>query len=438
MQVRQLFAYGLGVAATIGFLAVPAAAQASTVLWVSSATTGSGNGTSCTQPGFNTIQDAINAAPVNGVINVCAGTYTEQLQISQSVTIDGLGNVEVQLPSSPVDSSTPCDTAKGTSAFQADQDGIAICGGSSQTVTLNNISVDAAWATNVCDDSLYGILVGGGATLNFDNSSVVAAGAYPLNGCQGGIGIQAGMSWTKPIEVGHLNLADSWISGYQKNGVVVDGFRSTASISESAVIGAGSTMTIAQNGVQVSDSAQLSMTHTTISGNECSDNAAPCGANGLDDTQSAGLLFFGAARNDFVTDCTFTYNDMGLYYLANPNGGAIKRPQVTFTGDQFVDNRYEGAVLDEGSANLTKSSFSRGNVGIEVLQYGGSNGQKFGSFSQASHDTFANVKDSVDVLSDKATGDKAGTFTITFSNIYAAKVLDNSKNLKIIHNHDTK
>jgi hypothetical protein len=416
------------VLAVLAYGVAPAAAASAPTLWVSSSTAVAGNGVSCTDPGFNTIQSAITAAPAGATINVCAGTYTEQLQITSSVTIDGLGNVVVQLPSTPANSTTACDTAKGTGAYQPDQDGIAICGNAA--VTLDNIVVNAAWATSVCDDSLYGILVGGGATLAFSNSSVIAAGAYPLNGCQGGIGIEAGMSWTKPVEVGHLTMTDSWISGYQKNGIVVDGTKSTATISHSTVTGAGPTSAIAQNGIQVSDGAEAKISYTAVSGNECNDNAAPCGANGLTDTQSAGVLFYGAASGSSVTNSTLSYNDMGVYYSANPAGAAVTKPQVTCTNDSFVDNRYEGAVLDQGSADLTHSSFSRGNVGIEVIQY---TGQTFGSNSVASYDQFSTIHDAtVEVLSDRKAGDEAGTFTVTHSQILVAKVLDNSKNLPII------
>ncbi len=431
----------LGSAAAIVLTAgiVPAVAQAATaaspVLWVSPETPVAGNGTSCTAPGSNTIQGAITAAPAGATIEVCAGTYTEQLQITQSVTIDGQTNAVLQLPSSPVNSTAACDNVQGAGP---DQDGIVICG-KSTSVTISNLVVNAAWATSVCNDNLYGIVIGGGATLSFDNSSIIAAGAFPLNGCQGGIGIEAGMAFTKPVEVGHLKMHDSWISGYQKNGIVVDGWKSTAAIGNSVVTGAGPQSAIAQNGIQVSDAAKAVITGTTVSGNECEDNAASCGANGLANVQSAGILLFGAARGTSITNSTMSYNDMGAYYSADPQGAAVKKPQVTFSKDDFVDNRYEGVVLDQGSASLTGSNFSRTNVGIEVIQYGGTNGQTFGSFSAATGDTFSVIHNAtVDVLSDRLQSDKAGSFTITHSQIYLTKIRDNSKSLPIIHKDDTK
>lgn len=420
-----------------GLMIVPAAAHAAspTTLWVSSATTVSGNGTSCGKPGFNAIQDAINAAPARSTIQVCAGTYAEQLQITQSVTIIGRGNVFVTLPQSIANSTTPCDTAPGTGSFQPDQDGIAICGNAA--VTLSNIVVSAAWPASTCNDSLYGILVGGGATLAFTNSAVTAAGAVPLNGCQGGVGIQVGMAWTTPVEVGHLTLADSSVSGYQKNGITIDGWRSTASIDHATVAGAGPTSAIAQNGIQVSNSGKASIADSRIIGNECSDNAAPCGSNGLTQTQSAGVLFFGAAVGSTLTGSAISNNDMGVYYSADPSGRVITKPAVQLSGDTFSDNRYEGIVLDQGAANVTHTTIEHGNVGIEVLQYAGSPGQTFGSKSAASFIAFSKIHDAtVDVLSDKAAGDKAGAFTISSSNVHASRVKDNSANLPVIEKSD--
>ena len=416
-------------------VAWPAAALAAgPTLWVSSAATVAGNGTSCTAPGFNKIQPAIDAAPSGATIEVCAGTYNGELQITQSVTLSGTGTGKaiVKLPASPANSTTACDTATGTGSYQPDQDGIAICGAIS--VTMTGITVDAAWPVNTCYDSMYGVLIGGGATVSFTDSAVTAAGAKPLNGCQGGIGIQDGMGWTTPNEVGHLVLSHSSVSGYQKNGITVDGRGSTAQISNGVVKGIGATTAIAQNGIQVSNGAKVSISDTKVSGNEC--NVSVCGPNGLTQTQSTGLLFYGATWGNKVTGSTLSGNDIGVYYAANPAGKAPKTAQLQLSGDTITGNRYEGVVLDQGRANVTGCTITSGDVGIEVLQY---NGQTFGSTSIASHDTIKLMSNStVSVLSDRAaTGDLPGSFTISYSSISAAPVKDDAKNLPVIRSHDT-
>lgn len=274
-------------------------------------------------------------------------------------------------------------------------------------------------------------------TLSFTNSAVVAAGALPLNGCQGGVGIQVGMDWTTPVQVGHLNLTDSSVSGYQKNGITVEGWQSTASINDAVVTGDGPTSAIAQNGIQVSGLGKAAITNSTVVGNECSDNPASCGANGLTQVQSAGVLFFGAAVGSTVTTSFIADNDMGLYYVAKASGRAITKPALLVSGDTFTDNRYEGVVLDQGVANVTHTTIENGNVGIEVLQYAGSSGQTFGAKSLASFITFSKLHvATVDVNSDRAAGDKAGSFTISNSNTHASRVKDNSTNLPVIQKSD--
>jgi len=93
-------------------------------------------------------------------------------------------------------------------------------------VTVSDLTVAGDWPTSVCYDSLYDILIGGGASLTLTGSTAEKAGAYPLNGCQGGVGIQAGRDAIG--QVGHINLSRDTIETYQKNGVTVDGPGSTA------------------------------------------------------------------------------------------------------------------------------------------------------------------------------------------------------------------
>ena len=62
--------------------------QLGTTRWVSNtATLGTAPGTSCADPGYATISDALAAATPATTIKVCAGTYDEQLAITQGVIL---------------------------------------------------------------------------------------------------------------------------------------------------------------------------------------------------------------------------------------------------------------------------------------------------------------------------------------------------------------
>lgn len=427
----------LATALAFGILAVPSVASASggATYWVNNGVpTVAGNGTSCAFPGYSTIQSAVNVAQTHaaGTITVCPGTYVEQVQITgshTSLTISALSSLtaEIELPAVPANSTTSCDTAPGTGAYQPDQDGFAVCGTSHTSVTVNGLIFDEAWPGSTCDDSLYGILVGGGSTLTLRHSQVIAAGADPINGCQGGVGIQVGMAWTTPNEVGHAILGSDRVSGYQKNGMTIDGTGSTAALYEDVVQGAGETTQTAQNGIQVSNGAFATIVKTRVSGNEC-DNAT-CGANAQTDYQASGLLFYGAKKGSSVTQSTIQNNDIGLYYASEqptlPTHGEL---DVTFT--TFDDNRYEGVLFDQGRAALARDLITAGNVGVMFLQY---DGQSYGDYDQITDSKINNQSvAAVQVDSDLSpTGDKPGYDTFTNCSVNGP-VLSNTSSYRLV------
>jgi hypothetical protein len=434
------------VVALAGLATLPAAASAASpaTLWVapapvvvssalSATPTVATAGTSCANPGYHTIQSAIAAAPAGATINICAGTYVEQLTITQSVSLVAQGAVTVQLPAAPANGTTACDAANVAAGFQPDQSGVVICGAA--TVNIQGLTVDAAWPGGTCYDSLWGILVGGGATLNLTKSSVTAAGAVPLNGCQGGVAVQVGMAWTTPVEVGHANLLNDSVSGYQKNGITVDGKGSSANIAATTVAGIGATAQIAQNGIQISNGALGTIVAAKITGNEC-DYDAPvvCGPDGFNNTQAAGVLFYGAAAGSSISASTISGNDLGVYsFDANPT--APSSPVVSILANSLA-NRYEGVVLDQGFTEVDADSFSGGESGIDVLQY---SGQSYAPNGSANADIFRGASvAAVQVESDQEAGDFAGTLTVRLSDLRgnAARVVDNSLNYRVLQQFD--
>jgi hypothetical protein len=424
----------LPVTAALALLSIaPGVASASPgALWVGKAAASPG-GNSCSRPGYNSIQAAVNAAGSGSTITVCAGTYTEQVEITKSLNVLGSGSPTIALPAAPVDSATACDAAVTAGGAQAPQDGVDICG--AINVTLQGVTVSAAWPAGTCYDSLYGVLVGGGATLNFFNSAVTAAGAVPLNGCQGGVGIEGGDSEATPLQVAHVNVVNSSVSGYQKNGITVDGKGSTASVSSSTVTGIGPTAEIAQNGIQVSDQASGQVIGSTVTGDECN-YPVVCGPNALTQYDSTGVLFYLASAGSSVIGSTISGTDDGIYYTPAPSSGnqlfASLSPGLLVSGDTLNNDRYQGVQLEEGSASVSSSLISGGNVGIQLVQRAG---QSTGMQVTATANTIKGESvAAAQVLSDQEPTDLPGSFTLTLNDFVsdAAGVLDNSKNLRVI------
>ena len=282
------------VALIAGLVSLPASvagAAAPSGLWVSNvATLAPAPGTACTHPGYSTIQAAIDAATSGATIHVCAGTYTEQLNISTSVSLKASGSVRVKLPATPVNSTTACDTAIGA-PYQPNQDAVSICGA---TVSMTGITVSAYWPANTCYDSMYGIFVGSGGNLIANKVAVEGAGV-PLGdpdvGCQGGVGIEVGSA--RVNEAASATLTNTTVSGYQKNGITAAGDGSK-SVSKSASVRGVVRSGTAENGIQVCDGALGTIGKATVSGNECL-LPGTCGPDGLNNTQATGVLFYGAA-----------------------------------------------------------------------------------------------------------------------------------------------
>jgi hypothetical protein len=345
------------------------------------------------------------------------------------VSLKPVGSVTVALPASPANSTTACDNAVATGyPYKQPQDEISIC--TTGAVKISGLTVQAAWPANTCSDSQYGIVVDGGATLSASKVDVAAAGDAPLYGCQGGVGIEVGDSVASPAQAGTAKLTDVTVSGYDKNGITVDGAGSSATITKSTVTGAGPQTVIPQNGIQISDGAKGVISKSTISGNEC--NNAACGSDNLNQTQSAGVMFYGAASGSELTTSTVTGNDMGVYYVSTAPAEPAS-PEVTVSKDNFTANRYEQIVLDAGFASLVTNTISgTSNVGIQVLQY---DGQAYAPASKASHQTISGQGVGVQVLSDQSpTGDLPGAFDISHSTFLTGNTVatsDNSSNYTI-------
>jgi pectin methylesterase-like acyl-CoA thioesterase len=153
--------------------------------WVSSSGTAGAADTSCQTAGYSAIQTAVNAAeaapaghygfPVPA-IEICPGTYTEQLTITKSMTLTRAagspsgGPVTIELPAKIAESATNCQAKAGSIETQTV---IEVCAAgpngvntSGTKVTIRDVTVEGNWTTEPdCNDNRYDIFVAGGASL---------------------------------------------------------------------------------------------------------------------------------------------------------------------------------------------------------------------------------------------------------------------------------
>jgi hypothetical protein len=406
-DIMSINAHRRGALVTAGFLCalllgVMAANASAATYYVSNSAPIVANGKSCAQPNFNSVQAAITAGGSGVKVNVCPGTYTEQIQITNPAKLEsvgGTGTATLKMPASPSLSSTACDTMGGLEQI----DEVSICGAS---VIVNNLNIEAIIPLETCEKELYGIFIGGGGTLKATGDDVIGASTSleAFKGCQHGVAIEVGSK--TPAEVGTASLKNVTVTGYQKNGPTAKGVGSTLTMSGSTIKGEGPSPFIAQNGVEVAFGAKAKIKSSTVSGNEC--NVASCGANG---EQASGMLFFEAASGTSVTGSTITENDLGVYY-ASGSKTVPASPDLVISKDVMTSNRYEGVYLEEGKA-LLKSDVINGSglIGIDLAQfeYNESASASSASGTKVEGQTQAAIK----VESDKGAGDFPGKFTFS-------------------------
>jgi nitrous oxidase accessory protein NosD len=410
---------------SLAFAITAAAGASAATLYVSNSAPVVAHGASCAQPDFNKVQAAITAGGANAKISVCPGTYTEQLSITKPVKLSaasGPGTATVAMPSTPIVSTMECNTVQ--SEPQLDEVSICALG----TVTITGLDVEAI-VPLACGDGLNGIFVGEG-TLKATN--VVVNGASTSRnedkGCQHGIAIAVGS--IEPTEDAHAILKGITVFGYEKNGPTVSGVGSTMSVENSTVTGEGPSPYIAQNGIQVAFGAEGTVKSTTVTGNECS-LPEVCSSSNLED-QGTGVLFYEAEVGSSVSSSTLEDNDIGAYYDST-SAMQPAAPEVTFTKDVLTSNRYEGFVLEQGKALLSKDTINgSGDVGIDLVQY---EGQTLKSQSSATHTKVEDQTEAaIKVESDKKPGDKEGTFDFTDGTFGgdATVLINESSNFEVV------
>ncbi len=239
-------------------------------------------------PASSSIETTVEAAPQGSTINVCPGTYVEQVSFE-----------------TPDDNSTTIRSLVRRAAIIEAPATIAA------DVVNKKAIVNVTGATNVrilaftitgpgpagCDSIRYGVRVenGGQATIDDNHITKIRDTLTPftneLSGCQNGIGVQVGRKYGDGPTVGTATVSRNLIDEYQKNGMTIDNVGSRAEVWGNRVVGFGPSMSIAQNGIQVSRGA-----YANVQDNHVSDNilVGPL----AEVASSTGILLYGAPPVD--------------------------------------------------------------------------------------------------------------------------------------------
>ena len=383
-----LFFFGTSIALLamlVGIIAVKVPFQAhahaaTNTLYVSHNTIGSN--TSCADPGYNSIQTAVDAANKGDTVYLCGTTpYTEQVIITKAITLTGDNGATIQAPNPFLPTSLSRLPSQFTTDSLTDPQAIVIVWGSTSNVKITNLNIAGPIAGSYgCGSQEYGVLViaNGNVSLKNDNVTNIHDTNTSLYGCQMGLGIEIGSEYwpsaTSPYPgklenfIGTATIQNTVVTGYQKNGITVDGPKSWAEIEKNKVLGSGRDAlfapTIAQNGVQISDGANGKVSYNYIADNSYTGSAF---------ASSAGVIIFGGAGYPLVKGVavehnTLVNNDVGIYlnnFSPDPNftGAATQK-----TNDMAEYNSISNdARTNVGKAPLIQGTFSGYQTGIEDI-----------------------------------------------------------------------
>lgn len=362
-------------------------------------------GGSCSSPAENTISAAISDAAAGDTINVCTGTYVEQVTVSESLTLQAaslLATPTIQAPAS---------LTQNPSGFA----NIVTISGPTTVVTFSGFTVEGP-ASSACGGATFfdGIFVEDGATATITHNSILHVRDNPLDGDQCGrailVGVDTGLDGSPIATVGTATITKNVISDYQKSGIAVDNTGSTATITGNTITGAGPTTLIAQNGIEVLDGASATVNYNKVSGNSYS---AACNTQNYFTScdQSAGILLYDPAVLSTVQGNEVSKNDVGI--LAYNSGvwlpltvqpGLMKSmAALTVTSNNVHDNYGYGLVFDGVPALSQTNLISKNPVGILVTDSAAN------AFVTSLSDQF--VGNTVNTFAYSA----AGSFSLTFS-----------------------
>jgi len=207
----------------------------------------------CPDPQFSKIQDAVKAASPGTVIRICPGTYPEQVSITKALSLQGESGVVIE-PSHVEANATGAHSGLPLTAVILVKD--------TTDVDIQDVIVDGANNDiTACGSDFIGILFTNAsgeikrvAVRNINLST-------NLNGCQSG---NAVLVQSDGGEVSKVNVEDSSIHDYQKNGITANENGTEVRIENNVVTGVGPITGAAQNGIQIGFGAKGSITKNTV------------------------------------------------------------------------------------------------------------------------------------------------------------------------------
>lgn len=328
MRVTQTLAVVAFSAATLA--ALPAYARKPPKVQVGGCISGLAN--------YPTIGAALTGVPAGATIDICPGTYPEQLTISKNVSLVGVnaGNssqAHLVAPSSGfVSNAMYLGTTNPVDAQIVVQQGVS-------AFTIANLTIDGSNSgITGCSPDLVGILVQDGSGTINGNAIVNTNLGGQLEGCQTGLAVyvESDANGSSTVTVSNNDVAN-----FQKNGITGNEIATHLTITGNTVLGLGNNPANAQNSIQLAYGASGVVVNNVV-GNDVYTGG---------DYSATGILIYASAN---VTVRKNTINDtQGAVFVEGDGNGDADNP--TITGNEITTTQtYDGIdVCGLFSASIT-------------------------------------------------------------------------------------
>ncbi len=261
----------------------------------------------CAGPGthYTTIQAAVNAPGVT-TVEVCPGTYPEQVTITANLTLKGIASgtsdaAVVVVPAGGLVTNGVVDIFGFPTAAQ-----IFV---QNANVTVSHITVDGANdGLTDCSIDTIGIYYQNASGTISDNAVRNVLLAPALQGCQDGLAINVESNTGTPA----VTVSNNSVRNYDKNGITASGPDNgspgpNVTVTGNTVIGLGATTVTAQNGIQVGYGATGKVTFNNVI-DDIYINPPGCAPSC---TGSSGILIYGS-KGVTITNNTVESTQLGI------------------------------------------------------------------------------------------------------------------------------
>lgn len=350
-MIRQHFARLALAVSAVGLLVgtsvvvASSAAQAATgTLYVNPSGTDTGTCTTSSAP-CATIDYTLTQAPPNATIDVGAGTYAEQVVITQNTTIVGTPSGTIIDPTTLTTSETDPNGGQPVYAIVDVKPHAHLI---MKNVVVNGTGAQSQFTD--CSEDFTGVYyddaVGQLKKDTVENIELPQADF----GCQDGMGVYV---TNDPGSNSSVTMNTLKVPAYDKNGITCEGTGTSCGVTKSTVTGIGPTSLIAQNGILIYHATSAALNGNTVSGNSYT---GP-------DASATGLLLWDVGSLT-ATDNTLTSNDVDGYLFSDgtdptqQTGYFITDNTVSNATDKVPggeDGYGDGLQIDSSTAPVTLS-----------------------------------------------------------------------------------